>query len=113
MSEESDDTNKSVETSYEPRDDDNKSKYLVGVDDLQCSVCQELFIKPVTLNCSHSFCGFCIERWRLRDNRCPMCRTGIESVNPSMALNNLVKRVRCFFHQGSVALSVIKRIYDN
>ena len=32
-------------------------------DEFSCVVCQELFIEPVTLSCSHTFCSHCIESW--------------------------------------------------
>ncbi|CAG2100515.1 unnamed protein product [Medioppia subpectinata] len=32
--------------------------------ELSCSICQELFVSPVSLNCSHTFCHSCIEQWK-------------------------------------------------
>lgn len=89
--------NKRAKPPEEPLDEDMVGKCVVEADELQCIICQELFIKPVTLNCSHSFCGFCIEKWRRENNRCPMCRKDISSANPSMILENLVTKVRFFF----------------
>lgn len=42
--------------------------------ELQCSVCAELFITPITLNCSHSFCEYCITMWKKKKKDCPICR---------------------------------------
>lgn len=32
--------------------------------ELQCSICNELFIETTTLNCMHSYCQFCILQWQ-------------------------------------------------
>ena len=31
---------------------------------LQCAVCNELFVEAVSINCGHTFCNFCIGQWR-------------------------------------------------
>merc|ERR1719419_150295 len=42
--------------------------------ELQCSICNELFIDATTLSCCHSFCEFCIKEWKERKAECPNCR---------------------------------------
>ena len=43
--------------------------------ELTCSICQELFVRPVMLQCSHTFCESCITHPTvLRERRCPLCR---------------------------------------
>ncbi|XP_045466432.1 E3 ubiquitin-protein ligase CHFR-like isoform X2 [Harmonia axyridis] len=76
------------ETSDEP-----KLECTLEASELECSICQELYIEATTLNCAHSFCSSCIGRWRWQRDDCPMCRRPIESANPSMVLDNLVKKV--------------------
>lgn len=61
--------------------------------ELVCSICSELFIKAVTLNCSHTYCKYCIEMWRQRQNGCPICRVKITSVNPTLVLDNVIDQV--------------------
>ncbi|XP_044763912.1 E3 ubiquitin-protein ligase CHFR-like isoform X2 [Coccinella septempunctata] len=73
--------------------DQSKIQCVLESSDLECSICQELFIKAATLNCSHSFCSSCIHRWKNQRNHCPICRRPIESVNPSMILDNIVKKL--------------------
>uniref|UniRef100_A0A3B3X7B0 RING-type domain-containing protein n=1 Tax=Poecilia mexicana TaxID=48701 RepID=A0A3B3X7B0_9TELE len=44
-------------------------------EDLCCPVCQDVFVDPVVLSCSHSFCKECLKNsWRARPGRsCPVC----------------------------------------
>lgn len=52
-----------------------KSKYLKEFSDpMTCILCKELFVLPVTLKCSHSFCWECTERHLSRKvSTCPIC----------------------------------------
>lgn len=42
--------------------------------ELQCSICAELFVEATTLNCSHTFCKYCIAMWKKKKKDCPICR---------------------------------------
>uniref|UniRef100_A0A1B6HXC4 E3 ubiquitin-protein ligase CHFR n=1 Tax=Homalodisca liturata TaxID=320908 RepID=A0A1B6HXC4_9HEMI len=46
-------------------------------EELQCSICAELFIEPTVLNCGHMFCKTCIDEWKTKKKICPMCRAKI------------------------------------
>ncbi|XP_026097055.1 E3 ubiquitin-protein ligase rnf8-like isoform X1 [Carassius auratus] len=61
--------------------------------ELQCSICSELFIEAVTLNCAHSFCQHCIREWRKRKDKCPMCWQNITSQTRSLVLDNCIDRM--------------------
>lgn len=61
--------------------------------ELQCSICSELFIEAVTLNCAHSFCQHCISEWRNRKDKCPMCWQNITSQTRSLVLDNCIDRM--------------------
>lgn len=67
-------------------------------EDLNCPVCFELFINPVVLECSHSFCQTCIDNcWNGQFRRtCPVCRTLCLSERPpaSLVLRNIVESFR-------------------
>nr|XP_023029388.1 E3 ubiquitin-protein ligase CHFR-like isoform X2 [Leptinotarsa decemlineata] len=61
--------------------------------EMQCSICSEMFIKATTLNCSHTFCKFCIETWRRNKSACPICRAEITSMNSTLVLDNVIEMV--------------------
>ena len=51
-----------------------------GVDDelreqLECNVCTDVFLDPVTTPCGHTFCTECLSRAVDVRNTCPVCRT--------------------------------------
>ncbi|KAL0487209.1 E3 ubiquitin-protein ligase RNF [Acrasis kona] len=41
---------------------------------LDCPICHELFLKPHSLKCSHTFCSHCINKWLRQKKACPVCR---------------------------------------
>ncbi|KAI8422302.1 hypothetical protein MSG28_006179 [Choristoneura fumiferana] len=61
--------------------------------ELTCSICSELFIKATTLNCSHTFCKYCIDKWKKNKRECPICRTSITSECKSIVLDSLIERM--------------------
>eukprot|EP00118_Oscarella_pearsei_P024118 m.299185 g.299185 ORF g.299185 m.299185 type:complete len:1371 (+) comp40786_c0_seq51:168-4280(+) len=42
-----------------------------------CSICEDMWKKPVQLPCQHIFCLKCIREWIDRDRTCPSCRNEI------------------------------------
>uniref|UniRef100_A0A8C8BXJ1 RING-type domain-containing protein n=1 Tax=Oncorhynchus tshawytscha TaxID=74940 RepID=A0A8C8BXJ1_ONCTS len=57
----------------------------------QCIICSELFIR--TVNCAHSFCLHCIRDWRKRKDECPICWKAILSQSRSHVLVNCIDRM--------------------
>ncbi|OBZ75140.1 Postreplication repair E3 ubiquitin-protein ligase rad18 [Grifola frondosa] len=57
-------------------------------DALRCSICREFYEAPVTLNCGHCFCSFCIRSALPEKPECPTCRKNTSEVhlrkNPAM-----------------------------
>ena len=44
--------------------------------ELCCSFCLNMFVRPVTLNCGHTFCQYCLQSYFLRNNlSCGICRS--------------------------------------
>ncbi|RWR99684.1 E3 ubiquitin-protein ligase RNF8-like protein, partial [Dinothrombium tinctorium] len=64
--------------------------------ELTCSICHELFIQPVNLNCSHTFCVYCIELWKKNKNshrECPVCRKPMTSTTRQLVIENLIDKI--------------------
>ncbi|XP_063068638.1 zinc-binding protein A33-like [Engraulis encrasicolus] len=65
-------------------------------DDLCCPVCTDIYIDPVLLSCSHSFCKSCVQRsWASQGSRvCPICRRTNPQEEPPVnrVLRNLCER---------------------
>lgn len=53
-------------------------------DDFSCSVCCDIFIDPVVLSCSHTFCRVCVtQSWQeKRARECPICRKISKTADP-------------------------------
>ena len=67
-------------------------------DELKCTICIELFITPVTLNCGHMFCQFCINQFELevktnKDFNCPNCKIPITSQTRCRQIENLITAI--------------------
>ncbi|KAK3792245.1 hypothetical protein RRG08_007325 [Elysia crispata] len=61
--------------------------------ELQCTICNELFIKATSLNCAHVFCKLCINQWMKVKKECPNCRAPITSQMQALALDSYIDRM--------------------
>lgn len=61
--------------------------------ELECSICSELFIEATTLNCTHTYCTFCILQWQNNQNNCPICRKHIESRIRTTVLDGFINKI--------------------
>ncbi|XP_053290047.1 E3 ubiquitin-protein ligase TRIM35-like [Pleuronectes platessa] len=70
-------------------------------EDLCCAICQDVFIDPVLLSCSHSFCKVCLKSWwkKKQVKECPLCKRRSSKREPpcNLVLKNLCES----FIQGS------------
>lgn len=66
--------------------------------ELQCSVCAELFVEATTLNCSHTFCKYCITMWKKKKKDCPICRYLICRYLICVLLHRIPNSTRCRRH---------------
>ncbi|GLB35428.1 hypothetical protein LshimejAT787_0209930 [Lyophyllum shimeji] len=59
---------------------------------LRCNICGELYDAPVTLNCGHCFCSFCVRASLAEKQECPSCRkTAIEGhLRPNPVVEEVV-----------------------
>ena len=55
-----------------------KTLQLDLIKDLTCSICFEVFVKPVKLPCQHTFCKACFLQWEQNKMNCPYCRAKYE-----------------------------------
>lgn len=76
----------------------------LSLDDCRCSVCLEIFIEPVTLPCSHTFCKACfLETVDKATLCCPMCRkrvstwARVNSRNKTLVDEQLWRRIQTRF----------------
>ncbi|CAJ1051255.1 uncharacterized protein LOC120557137 [Xyrichtys novacula] len=62
-------------------------------EDLCCPVCQDIFVDPVVLSCSHSFCKDCLQSWWTErpTQECPICKRRSSRTYPpcNLVLKNL------------------------
>ncbi|KOC70100.1 E3 ubiquitin-protein ligase RNF8-A [Habropoda laboriosa] len=77
-------------------DTEGKESVLNKVNDimdeqLTCSICSELFVKATTLNCTHTFCQYCIKSWSKKRKECPVCRARVSAMNRSLVLDNFIE----------------------
>ena len=61
--------------------------------DLNCAICRDLYINPLILNCSHSFCKFCVFQWLSKQSKCPTCRVTVTFQAENLALRNIINRM--------------------
>lgn len=63
-------------------------------DEFECAICQEMYLKPHTLQCSHTFCKRCINHWCKEKKSCPQCRK-VLTIQPiyNLALDKVIQLV--------------------
>lgn len=71
------------------------NKYVQDIleSDLTCAICHDIYINPLILNCSHSFCKFCVYRWLSKQSGCPQCRMTVSFQSENLALRNIINRM--------------------
>ena len=74
------------------------------VEDYQCGICRDLLACPKLADCTHSFCGECIEsyfdsearrggsRWQQEHPACPLCRSPISTCTLERVLDRDLQR---------------------
>jgi len=87
--------------------------------EMTCSICQHVFVDPVTLGCSHSYCKGCLLSWihSKSDNceacLCPLCRVHIGYHAPmrNVVLESLIEKILNFLGHSEIEHS-IKRVNE-
>jgi len=57
---------------------------------LQCSICNEVYITPVVVKCGHTFCEECISTWTKTQKNCPECRMQVTGLIPCKAIDSYI-----------------------
>ncbi|XP_048035095.1 E3 ubiquitin-protein ligase TRIM39-like [Megalobrama amblycephala] len=67
-------------------------------EELQCSICLEVFTDPVTTSCGHTFCSTCLSKcWTSSRNCfCPFCNERF-SRRPNLKINTTLREVVQYF----------------
>ena len=99
--------------------EDSVEHYLTGEMASQtCSICMDLMVAPKTpmmlFPCGHTFCSECLSanlaKGGAGKNKCPYCRTTIESKAPNLTLQQLV---RSFVDkQNALQAGQFREVYD-
>ena len=70
---------------------------------LYCSICMEVFLKPLRAPCGHSYCTVCIEQWLKNHKTCPEDRKPLRrnQMHFDFILENIIgdHRVACPFRK--------------
>ncbi|XP_036452792.1 E3 ubiquitin-protein ligase TRIM39-like [Colossoma macropomum] len=74
------------------------SSSLLSEDQLQCSICLDVFTDPVTTPCGHNFCMVCLkECWDSSSRcQCPVCKTDF-SKRPDLCVNTFISGLAAQF----------------
>ncbi|XP_060900883.1 E3 ubiquitin-protein ligase TRIM39-like [Labrus mixtus] len=68
-----------------------------------CSICLDVFNRPVTIPCGHNFCKSCItEDWKInRKCKCPVCKKIFDLI-PELHVNTFISELAIQFKQEAV-----------
>ena len=62
---------------------------------LQCTICSEVYLVATVINCGHTFCEECIEVWKTKQSNgttCPICRKEIIMTSTNQALDACIEK---------------------
>lgn len=72
--------------------------YESDLESLSCNICFDLMMPPkkaptLLFPCGHTFCKMCVERAAQENNKCPLCRTVIETRAPNISLQQMIAKI--------------------
>ncbi|XP_017331177.1 E3 ubiquitin-protein ligase TRIM39 [Ictalurus punctatus] len=81
-----------------------ESSSLLTEEQLQCSICLEVFTDPVTTTCGHNFCNSCLtQSWDTRQHYyCPYCKEKFTK-RPEIKINITLREVADHFKKKTVS----------
>ncbi|XP_060771746.1 E3 ubiquitin-protein ligase TRIM39-like [Neoarius graeffei] len=74
------------------------SSSLLSEDQLQCSICLDVFTDPVSTPCGHNFCMICLKEFWDRSShcQCPMCKEEFPK-RPDLRVNTFISEFAALF----------------
>ncbi|KAK3546724.1 hypothetical protein QTP70_033378 [Hemibagrus guttatus] len=86
----------------EPESFSHDSSSLLSEEQLQCSICLDVFTDPVTTPCGHNFCKSCITQcWENSQHcHCPLCKEKFTK-RPELKINTTLREVADHFKKKS------------
>lgn len=60
--------------------------------DYKCSICLDLYKKPIMLKCQHVYCEACIHQWK--EPTCPDCRAPLIQLSLARHHNEIVEKIK-------------------
>ncbi|XP_017544127.1 E3 ubiquitin-protein ligase TRIM39-like isoform X1 [Pygocentrus nattereri] len=74
------------------------SSSLLSEDQLQCSICLDVFTDPVSTSCGHNFCRVCLKEYWDSSSRCqcPVCKTEFPT-RPELSVNTFISGLAAQF----------------
>ncbi|XP_053485446.1 E3 ubiquitin-protein ligase TRIM39-like isoform X3 [Ictalurus furcatus] len=78
------------------------SSSLLSEDQLQCSICLDVFTDPVTTPCGHNFCKSCLTQWweKSQHCHCPLCKEKFTK-RPELKINTTLREIADNFKKKS------------
>ncbi|GAW82788.1 zinc finger protein [Plasmodium gonderi] len=75
--------------------------------ELTCPICLDYFYLPVTMNCGHTFCRYCIGHNKLNGKNCPLCR---QALGHTVCINTIISNLVRIYNLRRKCIKVYKSI---
>ena len=83
----------------------------------ECSICLEPIKEKNTINCGHTFCNICIDKWTQKNKNCPICRKtltkikdykNIKNYSSTKDLSNIITILEMFEEENNNDICILK-----
>ncbi len=97
-------------------------KFLLKKDELNCCICHDIFVDPVSIPCGHNYCSGCINKYirsfQSSDHLpCPLCKerhlkSNLTNIKPNMLLNKILKRCKIPEYKDRLEEHVLEKAFN-